>query len=89
MAFLTKKTPATNEIVIFGCTCNVHRESKSVSLEERGNAGKIVGTGGDTNGYKVYTPADEVVVVALHVKALKHHGIININHAIPPEMLNL
>ena len=63
MEFLTNKTPALNDIVIFGSTCTVHREPKNSSLVERGKTGIFIRRGGETKGYTVYIPADKVVVV--------------------------
>ena len=63
MEFLTNKITALNDIVIFGSTCTAHREPKNASHGERGKAGITIGRSGETKGYKVYIPADKVVVV--------------------------
>ena len=56
-----------NDIVNFGSTRTVYRDPKNASLGERGKAGIIIGKGGERKGYRVYIPADKVVVVIQHV----------------------
>lgn len=65
---LTKVAPDLRNIVVFGSSCTVYRDSRKNSLAQRAQVGIIVGRSDETKGYRVFLQKNNVVVVTQHVK---------------------
>jgi hypothetical protein len=63
---LEGKPPSLLNIVAFGFTCMVYRDSNGRTFKKRATRGIILGIPEETNGYIVYLKEDQKVVNTQH-----------------------
>jgi hypothetical protein len=71
LELLEGKAPSLTNIVTFGSTCMVFRDSKGRTFGKRAVHGVILGVPEETKGYVVFLPQDKKVIVTQHVKYIQ------------------
>jgi hypothetical protein len=68
---LEGKAPSLTNIVTFGSTCMVFRDSKGRTFGKRAVRGVILGVPEETKGYVIFLPKNKKAIVTQHVKYIE------------------
>jgi hypothetical protein len=72
LELLECKTPSLLNVVVFGSTCMVYRDSNDRTFKKRATRGTILGVPEETKGYVVYLKVDNKVISTQHVKYIEN-----------------